>query len=265
SESTQSESTQSESTQSESTQSESTQSESTQSESTLFKSTMSQLTQSKSTQPESTQPESTQPESTQSESTQPESTQSKSTQSESTQSESTQSESTQPESTQSESTSSECGYTLGEVKNIEGSGNSEDIIYDYTQGILIPCTSIEFSFSFQVDQTSDVYFYIDNGDKDFGSGLLFGTIGAFSGLYRFGNQYLEFNDVIIPEIPINVEISSNENQISLSILGKIIITLDNSEYDYVNTYSLREKTFYFGAVEDGSEIQNIHASCNSLC
>ncbi|OMJ15275.1 hypothetical protein AYI70_g7380, partial [Smittium culicis] len=156
-------------------------------------------------------------------------------------------------------TSGFCQFTLPNVTDIPGSGDKPVPKYDNSQVIEIPCNSIFFNVSFDIDQTSDIYFKIYS---DSSANLsVVGQIGVYSGKYSINEQSRSSKSSLAQDSNVKVSIISTNKKMDIMVNGAIQASIDVFASNYANYLSQGKKYISFGSQFTGSNITNIVANC----
>ncbi|OMJ18980.1 hypothetical protein AYI69_g6805, partial [Smittium culicis] len=165
--------------------------------------------------------------------------------------------------TNTESLEVVCKSEVGDVLNLSGSNNSPVPLYDANQMKIIPCSSLNFEFSFEVEKTSDIYFIVSNTNGISLDIMLGGQIGLISGDYALGDVKFA-SDYAEPEGETTIiTIKSSKAVLSMYRDGILYGSADQSDFKYPELLSNGIKQLYFAADIDGASIKNIVVSCTN--
>ncbi|OMJ20242.1 hypothetical protein AYI70_g4233, partial [Smittium culicis] len=131
--------------------------------------------------------------------------------------------------------------------------------YDDSQRINVPCDSIFFNVSFEVDQTSDIFFKISSATS--ANLSVVGQIGVFSGNYALNEQSRSSNNANPQDGKVNVSIVSNAKSISIVVNGVPEVSLDINSTNYDEYLSSGLKFISFGSQVSGASISKLMANC----
>ncbi|OMJ22426.1 hypothetical protein AYI69_g5404, partial [Smittium culicis] len=173
------------------------------------------------------------------------------------------SESSEVESSTSEADSinESCSSVLGDVLNLQGSIENPIPVYDSNQVKIIPCSSLDFEFTFEVEKTSDIYFTITNSNGLMKDVAMKGQIGIISGDYSLGEDVFEFDYIDPSGDTTEIKIKSSSNELSMYRDNILVGSLAPEDYKYPSFISIGAKQLYFAADYDGTYIRNIILTC----
>ncbi|OMJ13887.1 hypothetical protein AYI69_g8811 [Smittium culicis] len=157
-----------------------------------------------------------------------------------------------------------CISEAGNIEGLQGSSDSPVPLYDTSNIKSIPCSSLNFEFSFEVDRTSDIYFLVTN-DKGINQDIaLGGQVGLISGSYGLGDSVFTNSVSAAPSSPTTatVTIKSSDTDLSMYIDDVLYGSIDPRDNDYPELLSPGAKKIYFAAEVDGTSINNIKISCS---
>ncbi|OMH82292.1 hypothetical protein AX774_g4240, partial [Zancudomyces culisetae] len=174
-------------------------------------------------------------------------------------------------STSSGAGSVNCSDSISQIEIIQGSGDSSVINYSWDNAIDVTCPAQDYLVTFDIDQTSDIYFAISTQKTLLtGSDVIEGVIGVNTGTWYIGSSvYSKEEDVMSGAADtqkIYVQIDSSGVNIGLVGSSTPVLTLSSSDYD-VSTFTNSPTVWLaFGAENDSAKVQNVAYSCNeSTC
>ncbi|OMJ18827.1 hypothetical protein AYI70_g5118 [Smittium culicis] len=156
-----------------------------------------------------------------------------------------------------------CIVDAGNIESLKGSNDSPTPLYDPSNIKVIPCSSLNFEFSFEVDGTSDIYFLVTN-DKGISEDIaLSGQVGLISGTHSLGDSLFARSAAVAASSTTTstVTIKSNDTDLSMYINNVSAGSIDPRGNDYPGFLSSGSKKIYFAAEVDSISINNIKISC----
>ncbi|OMH84331.1 hypothetical protein AX774_g2147 [Zancudomyces culisetae] len=170
----------------------------------------------------------------------------------------------------SSSTSSEnvnCFDSVSQIEVAQGSGDSSVYSYNWDSAIDVTCSSQDFLVTFDIDQTSDIYFTIGTQKTlSTGAEIIEGVIGVNTGSWYVGSSvYVAQTDIASGAADTQkVYIRVNSSGISIGLVGnsKPILTLSPTDYNVSSFMNSSSAWLAFGAEKDSVKIQNVEYNCN---
>ncbi|OMH79323.1 hypothetical protein AX774_g7267, partial [Zancudomyces culisetae] len=155
-----------------------------------------------------------------------------------------------------------CSDSLSQIEIVQGSGDNPVVSYSWDDAIDLSCPSQDYLVTFDVDQTSDIYFAI-SAQKSLltGSDVVEGVVGVNTGSWYIGTSvYSKEEDVMSGASNTQkVYIQVNSSGVSIGLVGSStpVLTLLPTDYD-VGTFTNSPNVWLaFGAEKDSAKIQNV--------
>ncbi|OLY79647.1 Dynein heavy chain-like protein, partial [Smittium mucronatum] len=147
------------------------------------------------------------------------------------------------------------------------------VVFDPTNAVNFPCSTGAFTITFELDDTTDVYFIISDMASAESTYSITGTMvaGTNSGWEVSGqqNSITTLNVMISPAAaaaPITVTIArSADGTVVLSKNGVALSTLDPSFYDVAGFDSNNDYTIFFGTLAGTTPVSNLSVVCTDGC
>ncbi|OMJ28810.1 hypothetical protein AYI69_g1700 [Smittium culicis] len=179
---------------------------------------------------------------------------------------SSSSSSANPPPTTTSSLSVDCSFSLGEL-TVAGSYGNRVPNYDVNQVKVIPCTGLNFVISFDVEQTSDVYFAITNKNGSADQAQVIGTIGSGGGTYSLNQSSYTFKGVLMSGSISKITIVSTDSGMTIYKDSTSMVSILSKDFTYASSLSNAAKNIYFAAYFDDTKIANLSVTClnNGFC
>ncbi|PVV01580.1 hypothetical protein BB560_003997, partial [Smittium megazygosporum] len=160
---------------------------------------------------------------------------------------------------------SQCTTSMGSMNIATGAENDPNHGFTLANSLKIPCTGKAFKVTFDIEQTSDVYFYISNASSLQGSVNIEGNFAVNTGDWYLGQVTIQpENAVAMPQSDvINMYIQVDSKGVSMGITSRSAPILNYPDLEVDKFFSTGVLQLFLSGQNDNTAIKNIVFNCQS--